>query len=191
MTRERTKSKYFLLSEVCFLSLMAALVYVFKTFLRTPMHFPGHNAVFWVIPFIIGLGLTKKFGSATYIGVLSGLLIGTVGINDEGIFKVFEYIAMGFTMDVLALTFKGHLDHLLVGFLIGAFGSFAKLLVNYYLSILLQMNANVVLAGLGVAGTVHLIFGGAGGIIAALIVNRVRHVYYERRVPAKKKQPTT
>jgi hypothetical protein len=188
--KERVGSKYFLLSEVCFLSLMAALVYVLKTFLRTPMHLPGHNAIFWVIPFIIGLGLTRKFGSATYIGILSGLMIGTIGMNDEGILKVFEYIAMGFTMDVIALAFKNHLSNLLVGFILGAFGSFAKLLVNYNIAVLVNFNQNVILAGIGIAGTVHLVFGGAGGIIAALIVDRVRHVYYQRQLPTKKHELT-
>jgi hypothetical protein len=186
--KERIGSKYFLLSEVCFLSLMAALVYVLKTFLRTPIHLPGHNAIFWVIPFIIGLGLTRKFGSATYIGILSGLMIGTIGMNDEGILKVFEYIAMGFTMDVIALAFKSHLSNLLVGFVLGAFGSFTKMFVNYNIAVLVNSNQNVILAGIGVAGTVHLVFGGAGGIIAALIVDRVRHVYYQRQLPTKKQQ---
>jgi hypothetical protein len=185
--KKRLGSKYFLLSEVCFLSLMATLVYVFKTFLRTPMLLPGHNAVFWVIPFIIGLGLTRKFGSATYIGLLSGLLVGTIGMNDEGILKVFEYIAMGFTIDALSLAFKGHLSNLLVGLMLGAFGSFSKMIVNYNISMLVYSNQNIVLAGIGVAGTVHLVFGGAGGIIAALIVNRVQHVYYQRQKPAKER----
>lgn len=110
---------------------MAALVYVFKIFLRTPIKLPGHTAIFWVIPFIIGIGLTRKFGSGTYIGVLSGLLIGFVGMADTGPFKVFEYTAMGLTMDILALAFKGHLTNPLVGFILGAFGSFDKMLVNY------------------------------------------------------------
>ena len=102
--------KYFLVYELSFLSLMAALVYVLMTYFKTPMKLPGHMAIFWVIPFIIGIGVTKKFGSGIFIGVLAGLLLGTIGMADKGILEVFEYIAMGFTMDILALAFKGHLD---------------------------------------------------------------------------------
>jgi len=113
---------------------MAALVYVLKTFFRSPMQLPGHTAIVWVIPFIIGIGLTKKFGSGIFIGVLSGLLIGAVGMADKGPLEVFEYMAMGLTMDILALVFKGHLGHVLVSFILGALGSFDKTMVNFYVT---------------------------------------------------------
>ncbi len=172
------EKKYFVVYEICFLSLMAALVYVFKTFFKTPIQLPGHTAIFWVIPFIIGIGITRKFGSGTYIGVLSGLLIGMIGMADTGLLKVFEYTAMGFTMDILAIVFKGHLGNLFVGFILGAFGSFDKMLVNYSITSALSMNANILLAGIGVAGAVHLVFGGAGGVISAMVLNRVQLLHF-------------
>ena len=181
------EKKCFLVYEICFLSLMAALVYVFKTFFKTPIQLPGHTAIFWVIPLIVGIGITRKFGSGTYIGVLSGLLIGMIGMADTGLLKVFEYTAMGFTMDILALVFKGHLANALVGFILGAFGSFDKMLVNYSITSALSMNANILLAGIGIAGAVHLIFGGAGGVVSAIILNRVQLLHFPNRKPQKPK----
>jgi hypothetical protein len=186
---EVNQKKYFLVYEVSFLSLMAALVYVFKTYLRTPIHLPGHTAIFWVIPFIIGIGLTRKFGAGTYVGLLSGLLIGFVGGADTGPFKVFEYLAMGFTMDLLALAFKGHLTNPLVGLILGAFGSFDKMLVNYSITSALSVNANILLVGIGVAGASHLIFGGAGGVISGIILNRIKHVQFPHHRDVEKKKP--
>jgi hypothetical protein len=180
-----SRKKYFVVYEVCFLSLMSALVYVFKTYFRTPIQLPGHTAIFWVIPFIIGIAVIRKPGAGTYIGILSGLLIGMIGMADTGLLKVFEYIAMGATMDCLALVFKGHLSNFLVGFILGAFGSFAKLLVNYSITGALSMNANVLLAGIGIAGAVHLIFGGAGGIISSIIVGRIHHLRLPNHEPPK------
>lgn len=170
--------KYFLVYEVCFLSLMAALVYVFKAFFKTPIQLPGHTAIVWVVPFIIGIGVTRKFGAGTYIGIISGLLLGAIGMADKGFFEVFEYVAMGFTMDVLGLFFKGHLGNVLVGFIMGAFGSFDKMLVNYSLTAALNLNANILFAGIGIAGAVHLVFGGAGGIISSIVVGRVQHLHF-------------
>ena len=180
------RKKYFLVYEVAFLSLMAALVYVFKTFFRTPIQLPGHTAILWVIPFIIGIGLIRKFGAGTYIGVLSGLLIGFVGMADTGPFKVFEYTAMGLTMDILALAFKENLTNPLVGLMLGAFGSFDKMLVNYSITSALSVNANILLVGIGIAGTVHLIFGGAGGAISSIVLNRIRHMQFPRRSSEEK-----
>jgi hypothetical protein len=182
------QKKYFLVYEVSFLSLMAALVYVFKTFFRTPIQLPGHTAIFWVIPFIIGIGLTGKFGSGTYIGVLSGLLIGFVGGADTGPFKVFEYLAMGLTMDMVALPFKGHLSNPLVGLILGAFGSFDKMLVNYSITSALSVNANILLVGIGIAGASHLIFGGAGGAISSIILNRIRNIHFPNHKQKQQKQ---
>jgi hypothetical protein len=193
MTKSRalTRKKYFLVYEVCFLSLMAALVYVFKTFFKTPIQLPGHTAIFWVIPFIIGIGVTRKFGAGTYIGILSGLLIGFVGMADTGPFKVFEYIAMGVTMDIIAVAFKSHLTNALVGFLMGAFGSFDKMLINYSITSALSLNANILLAGIGVAGAVHLIFGGAGGIVATVVLGRVQKLHFPNRVSNKASETKT
>jgi hypothetical protein len=185
------RKKYFLVYEVSFLSLMAALVYVLKTFLKTPIGVPGHTAVFWVIPFIIGIGLTRKFGSGTYVGLLSGLLIGAMGTSDKGFLEVFEYAVMGITMDLSAVVFKGHLGNVLVGVILGAFGSFDKMLVNFYITSAIGQNANILLAGIGVAGASHLIFGGAGGVISSLILNRVQHVHFPSHARQNdKKTPT-
>jgi hypothetical protein len=176
------KQKYFLVYEVSFLSLMAALVFILKTFFKTPIHLPGHSAIIWVIPLIIGIGVTKKFGSATYVGLLAGLLIGSIGGSDKGILSVFEYTAMGFTMDFLALIFKGHIDNIFVGLILGSFGSFVKEMVNFYIASALSLNGNIILAGIGVAGASSLIFGAAGGVISSAILNRIRHLHFPNNV---------
>ncbi len=184
------KKKYFVLYEVCFLSLMAALVYVFKTYFKTPIGLAGHNGLVWVIPFIMGIGITRKFGSSSYIGLLSGLLIGTIGMSDEGILKVFEWAAMGFAIDLIAFVFKGHLDNVAVGFVIGAFGNLTKGIVNYSLAIFLTPVANVILLGIGPILTSHLIFGGIGGVISAVILNRIWHLRFPRRTPKGEPEST-
>ena len=157
---------------------MAALVYVFKAFFKTPIGLPAHTAIVWVIPFIIGIGLTKKFGAGTYIGVLAGLLLGVLGMADKGLLEVFEYATMGITMDFVALLFKGHLGNILVGIILGAFGSFDKTMVNFYITSLIGQNAHILIAGIGLAGADSLIFGGAGGAISALILNRTQHIHF-------------
>ncbi len=178
--------KYFLVYEISFLSLMAALVYVFKTYFRTPIQLPGHTAIFWVIPFIIAIGVTRRFGAGTYVGVLAGLMIGFLGMADTGPLKVFEYVAMGATMDILAVVFRGHLSNILVGMFLGAFGSFVKLLVNYSITGAIVTNANVILVGIGVAGASHLIFGGAGGVISSIVLSRIQHIKLPNSLSSKK-----
>jgi hypothetical protein len=185
------RRKYFLVYEISFLSLMAALVYIFKTFFKTPIQLPAHTAIVWVIPYIIGIGLTKKFGAGTYIGVIAGLLMGTIGMADKGPFEVFEWTAMGLTMDVAAMMFRGHLANPLVGVILGALGSFDKTLVNYFITAQILHSTPLLIAGIGIAGTVSLTFGGAGGAISAAIVNRIQHVHFPSQAAKKKERPET
>jgi hypothetical protein len=172
---------------------MSALVYVFKTYFKTPIGLSGHNGLFWVIPFIIGVGVVRKFGCASYIGLLSGLLIGTIGMSDEGIFKLFEWVALGVSIDVAAFLFKGHMGNLAVGFVVGALGNLAKGFVNFSLGIYLTPAAHILVLGLAPALTSHLIFGGIGGIISAIILNRIQHIKFpnQQQVDQKTAKPTT
>jgi hypothetical protein len=118
------------------------------------------------------------------------LLIGFIGMADTGPLKVFEYVAMGFTMDVLSVVFRMYLTNVAVGFVLGSLGSFAKLIVNYSITGAIVTNANVILVGIGVAGATHLIFGGAGGVISSIVLSRIQHVKLPRRILDKKKTET-
>jgi ABC-type thiamin/hydroxymethylpyrimidine transport system permease subunit len=171
MTGSLMKKRYFSLFQLCFLAMMGALVYVLKTFIRSPMSLPGHTAVFWVLPIVVGVGLVRKFGSATYVGVIAGLLIGFIGMADTGPFKFLEYFVMGLTIDILAVVFRGHLDNVIVGFIIGSAGSLSKLFVNYNVSIMLGLSSsNLILVGIGLASISTCIFGGLGGVFSALVL---------------------
>jgi hypothetical protein len=48
--------------------------------------------------------------------------------------------------------------------------------VNYSITGALITNANVILVGIGIAGSVHLIFGGAGGALSSVVLNRIRYL---------------
>jgi hypothetical protein len=183
------KQKYFLVYEISFLSLMAALLFLLKTYLKTPMHFSGHNAILWVIPLIIGLGVTKKFGSATFVGLIGGLLISSFGTGDLGPLSFIEFTAMGITIDILALIFKDNLDNILVGLILGGFGGFIKQLVHFYLVGAMGGTGNAVLAGIN-SIVIALVFGAAGGAISAIILNRIKHVQFPKKIVGKKESLT-
>ncbi|HSQ49614.1 MAG TPA: hypothetical protein VLL96_08030, partial [Candidatus Deferrimicrobiaceae bacterium] len=87
--------------------------------------------------------------------------------------------------------FKGHVGNVIVCVLLGAFGSFAKFVVNYALAILLSEAANVLLAGVAWPAIVHLAFGGAGGIIAFIVLNRVKHVSFPHQQAKVSEIPKT
>jgi hypothetical protein len=165
--------KYFSLYEISLLSLCGALIFVLKMIFKIPVQIPGHTAILWVIPMMLGIGIVRKFGAGTYIGLISGILVSFFGMDAFRLFDIFEYLAMGITMDILAVVFAYHFENPAVGFIVGAGGSLVKMMVNYSVQLFLGIPGAFILLGIGIASVSHIIFGGLGGIIAALVIARL------------------
>lgn len=167
------KKTYFTLYDIAVLSMLGALVFILRMSLRIPMHLSGKSGIFWVVPIIIGIGVVKKFGAGTYIGIVSGVLASFFGMGTPDVFDIFKYVTMGLSIDIFAIAFRGHLDSPLVGAILGAAGNLSKMVVNYYIDTTLGVPANYVLVGIGFSSVSHFIFGATGGIIAAIILGRL------------------
>jgi ABC-type thiamin/hydroxymethylpyrimidine transport system permease subunit len=167
------KAPYFSLHEVALLSLCGALIFVLKTALKIPLHMPGHSGIFWVIPLIIGTAIVRKPGAGTYIGMVSGLLASFFGLGALHVFDLVKYLAMGITVDIVALFFGYRLDNPGVGFIAGAAGNMVKMGANYSVHLLLGVPATFIVIGIGLSAVSHLVFGGLGGVIAALVNQRL------------------
>lgn len=164
---------YFSLYEIALLSLFGALVFVARMALKIPLHVPGNSGVLWVLPIIVGAAIVRKPGAGTYIGIVSGLLASFFGLEALHVFDILKYAAMGITIDVVAMAFGYRLDNPAVGFVAGAAGNVVKMAVNYAVHLLLGVQGTFILIGIGVSSVTHLVFGGIGGILAALIIGRL------------------
>jgi hypothetical protein len=167
------KKPYFSLHELALLSLCAALIVVLNTAFTIPLKIPGHTGIYWVVPVIIGVGIVKKPGAGTFIGLISGILATLFGLNTLHIFNLFIYVALGGVIDILGLLFFYRLDNPAAGFIAGACGNLAKMAVNYALQTFLGIPTAFIVIGIGAASITHFIFGGLGGIVAALVLARL------------------
>ncbi|MBT8508580.1 cobalt ABC transporter permease [Methanomicrobiaceae archaeon CYW5] len=170
---ERAAGGFFTLNEIALLSLCGALVFVLKIVLKIPLALPGHSGAFWVIPIIIGVAVVRKFGSGTYIGLISGILASFFGFDPVHIFSIFKYCAIGLAIDLTSFGFGYRLENPAVGFIVGATGNIVKMVVNYAVQVFFGINAGFILLGIGLSSVTHLIFGGLGGMIAAYIAGRL------------------
>jgi hypothetical protein len=75
------RKAYFSLYEIAVLSLLGALVFILRTALRMPLRIPGHTGIFWVVPVILGVGIVRKLGAGSYVGLISGLLASFFGFG--------------------------------------------------------------------------------------------------------------
>ena len=182
------KKFYFSLYEIVVLSLLGALTAVLQVGLRLPLGIPGHTGIYLVVPLIIGVALVPKFGSGTYMGLIFGLLSAFVGAGSNPDYSVFlRYFMMGFAADVMSIAFRGYLDNIFVGVIIGAVSNFSKLAIMYVIDVVLGLPMGFILLGLGTAFIFHIIFGAIGGLIAALVLNRL---YKSGVIRKNEPQPT-
>jgi hypothetical protein len=164
---------YFSLYDIVLLSMLAALVFALRLYLRIPMHLPGKSGIFWVVPIIVGIGIVGKFGSGTYIGLLSGILAALFGMGDNGVLEGINYFVMGTAIDAGAFLFRSRLDNVLVGIFLGLLGNLSKLVSNSYIDVTMGIPAAYVVVGMAMTVGTHALFGGIGGGIAAVLLGRL------------------
>jgi ABC-type thiamin/hydroxymethylpyrimidine transport system permease subunit len=165
--------KYFTLNEIALMSLMGGLVFVMKTALRMPLGIPGHTGIFLVIPVIIGAAIIRKPGSGTYIGLVSGVLLSFFGISGMHVFDVFQYTALGASIDAVGYVFRYRMESVPVGILAGIAGNLAKMVVNFAVDLALGVPFVVVAVGAGISSISHVLFGALGGLVSAYLVARL------------------
>ncbi|MBP1928142.1 hypothetical protein J2741_000689 [Methanolinea mesophila] len=169
----KPRKPYFSLYELSVLSICGGLIFVLKTAFKIPLHLPGHSGIFWVIPVMFAVAVVRKPGSGTYVGVISGLLTAFFGMDPLGMMDSITYLALGVAVDIEGVIFRYRFDHPAIGFVVGASSNIAKMLVNYAIQLALGVLPVFIILGIGISSVTHLVFGGIGGIIAAVIIARL------------------
>ncbi|MEW9700385.1 hypothetical protein [Paenibacillus sp. SI8] len=162
------------LADVIRFTMFGAMVAVSNDVTRIPFHLPGHTSIWWMGILILGRGLIPKFGGGIIMGAISGVLAVFLGLGKEGIFIFFKYFIPGLLLDLLAPIFFNRLHHPAVGFICGALISLSKLAAALALGAMFDFQVGFVTLGLGYSSVAHMIFGGIGGVIASLLMKRLK-----------------
>jgi ABC-type thiamin/hydroxymethylpyrimidine transport system permease subunit len=162
------------LVDVMRLTMFGTIIAILKNVLRTPMHLPGHTSIYWMGILVLGKGLIPKFGSGALMGLVSGIVAVILGSGKEGVFVFFKYFVPGLLLDFLAIMFFYKLESPWVGAICGALISLSKMVVNLILGLALDLPMVFLTIGLGFSSVSHVIFGAAGGAIAAVLIKRLK-----------------
>lgn len=162
------------LSDSLRLALFGTIIAVLNDITRLPLHLPGHSSLYWMGVLVLGKGLMPEFGAGIIMGMVSGILAVLLGLGKEGALVFFKYLVPGIVVDGLAPFFFYRLDLPVVGAILAALASLSKMLVNLALGLILKLPMVFLTIGLGVTAISHAIFGAAGGVIAAILIKRLR-----------------
>ncbi len=156
------------------LALVSGLIIATRIAIRPPIRIPGHSGLLWMGLILVGIGVVRRPGAGTMIGIVTGLLATVMYPGRLGIFVGVRYLIPGIVADLLFALFGGQLNRAWVAMIIAASANMAKLAVNYFVGLTLGIPAGFLAAGLGVASTTHLVFGALGGLAASAVLNHLQ-----------------
>jgi hypothetical protein len=162
--------QYFSTFQLILISLFAALIVVAKIALRLPLQLPGHTGIFWMAILIVGVRVVPQRGTASLIGLTSGLLAAFMGLGDFGALDTFlSYLAVGLSTE-LALVVLPNVENPISAGLVGAIGHTGKFLVKWLIGIITGAPLGFVTLGLAWSLFSYILFGAIGGVLGSLII---------------------
>ncbi|WP_246503512.1 ECF transporter S component [Clostridium polyendosporum] len=147
---------------------------VINDILHMPLHMPGHTSIWWMGILLVGKGLIRKFGSGIIMGIVSGILAVILGLGKEGIFVFLKYFIPGLLLDFLAPLYSYRLESPIIGAICGALASLSKLAVSTVIGIIVNIPVLFLTLGLGYVALSHVLYGSIGGVLAAVIIKRLK-----------------
>jgi len=171
------------------ITLIAVLIIVAKFYLRMPLHTPGHTGFFWMALLVVGVGVVRRPGAGTLIGLLSGILATIFLPGQQGLLVGVKYFVPGVVADLMWTAFRGGFDRYAIAIVVGATANAAKLSASYLLGLLLGIPAGYLALGVGIAATTHVLFGALGGLIGAFVLQRLQRAGIPAPPPASTPLP--
>lgn len=169
------KERYFSTFQLILLALFAALIVVAKIALRLPLQLPGHSGIFWMAIVIVATGIVPKVGTASLVGITSGIIAAFLGMGDFGALNTFlSYTMVGVGTDVALLLLGRNPENLVVATLAGVLGHMGKFLVKWGLATVAGAPVGFVALGLARALVGYLVFGAIGGLLGGLTLRALR-----------------
>jgi len=162
------------LTDILRLTMFGTLVAIVNEITRLPLHMPGHTSIWWMGLLVLGRGLIPKKGAGIIMGIVSGVLAVFLGLGKEGVFVFFKYFTPGLVLDIIAPLFYNKLESPIIGTICGALASVTKMIVNLALGLALNLPMVFLTLGLGFTAVSHVIFGAIGGVLATLLIKRLK-----------------
>lgn len=162
------------LGDVLRLSMFGTLISLTNDIAKLPLQIPGHTSFQWMGILLLGKGLIPRFGAGIIMGIVSGVLAVMLGLGKEGIFIFWKYFIPGLCLDFIAPFFHHKLDSPIVAAICGAIASLSKLATTIVLALALKIPMGFLVLGLWFTSGSHIVFGVAGGLLAAILIKRLR-----------------
>lgn len=159
--------------EALFIGFCATFVVLGRAALRLHLHVPGHSAASLAFFLLLARACVPRFGAATLVGGLSGLLVALLGLGRGGPLLVLRMLVPGLLVDLGALLAPGFAARPLVCAAIGAIAGSTRGLVFAPVELLLGIGPELVIAHALASTAGGAAFAALGGALVPAIHRRL------------------
>ncbi len=173
-TERSVFGKNFTLSEGLWLGFCATFMIVTKAVLRLHLHLTGHAMFFTMFFFLLGKGSVPKRGSATFIGLVAGILALMLGMGKDGPLVIFKYVVAGAIIDVACALYPRLVDSYAGCALAAALASTSKIMTLVMVEMMAGMDTTLVMQHAAIASVMNILFGVLGSLMVPPVLRRLR-----------------
>jgi hypothetical protein len=153
--------------EIIFLLGLGMIAIVLHARLRMPMHLPGKQGLLFMALIVTGKGLSKYPFAASLSGIGAATLLLVPGLGFHDPFMALNYLFLGCVMDVVTGFVAGFTSReWILAIVCGACWVFIPLF-RLFMSLIVEMPMGAFRSGYIYPFATHLLFGIAGGAVAA------------------------
>ena len=154
-------------AEIIFLLGLGMIAVILHAKLRMPMHLPGKQGLLFVALIVTGKGLSKFPFAASLSGIGAATLLLMPGLEFHDPFMALNYLFLGCLMDIVPGFFSRFTSHeWILAIVTGACWIFIPFF-RLTMSFVVEMPMGAFRSGYIYPFVTHLVFGVAGGLIAA------------------------
>lgn len=162
------------LKEALFLGFCAVLILFTRAALRLHLHISGHSMFFTLFFLLLARGCVKYRFSASFVGLLSGLMAMVFGLGKGGLLIPLKFLFPAVVVDLAALLVPGLFGSYLLCALTAAAAAGTKFANTYIQDSLVGMDRMVAVQHGLIEALAAIAFGVAGSLLVPSVIKRLR-----------------
>jgi hypothetical protein len=164
----------FSLREAIYLGFCAAFIIITRIILMLHLKIPGHAMFFTIFFLLLARGSVPKTGSATMVGLVTGILSAFLGLGKEGPFIALKFLLPGFIVDLGGVVYPGLPSSYIACIIVGILASATRFVTFFAVELLIGMEKELILGQAVFSLTLYVIFGGFGSLMVPPIIRRLK-----------------
>jgi hypothetical protein len=162
------------LKDSLFLGFCAVFIIVTRVTLRLHLKIPGHSMFFTLFFLFLAKGCVRYRFSATYTGLIAGLIAVVLGLGKGGPLILIKFILPAIVIDVSAMLLPGLFGSVFLCAVVGALASATMFLNTYLIDYLAGMDSELIFTHAVIKSSSAMVFGVAASLFIPSVIRKLK-----------------